>query len=98
MNQLSKGQLVNLLITHEDFHNSGKNFGRTRDCPATIAVQRQLGIDATLLYTKLCGKDKEGKYSLSNKIGILKDNKQWDEDTFKDLEKGIEFHVEITIL
>lgn len=81
-------------ITLEDYNNSGKEYTKPQDCPATIAIKRQLGVDATLINWDVVAPDwiRDVKSAIIGSIAL-----PWGPKEFDELAQGKEFNTEITL-
>lgn len=83
-------------ITNEDYQNSGKNYTSIADCPATIALKRQFGINGTIFRQDVVPREAWGQSKIHfPAIGRL--NKEWTNEEFNELKEGKEFHTEIEL-
>lgn len=78
-------------ILMEDYENSNKDFDNATNCPANIAVRRQLHFDGNIIVTRLSSYNYRYK-GINNAV-----ENEWNRETFEALANGIEFHTFINI-
>lgn len=83
-----------LTITPEDFENSGKSYFSPEDCPATIALNRQFGINATLWGSNVVEYSEDKPLWDLPIIGTI--SNEWSATEYSRVVRGITFETEIT--
>lgn len=84
-----------LTIGPSHYEKSGKNFLNAIDCPATIAIKEQFGIDASLFID--VEKDRQCVIKDSDNIIIGEYTKEWGYSEFDKVSRGGTFTTTIKL-